>query len=302
MMISRVACRVQLVFRRLAPIAIALLAALLPAAQAQADSYYLAYVTMQNGVAVIDTDTETLLGTAQVCSAGTPAAAGVAVLGSRLYVTCLNEGVVKVVDRKKVTNGSNFTLVATIQLPPGSLHSKSSAVITQDGSQLYITTKQGVAIVDTATNTIVNNLPLGPVSALDVGPNQTYVQLQNGQVVPLGQAQAAQVTDPNAVFGGPDQPIVHDSNASAWISGSNLIGDTNFDALFPTDDPYFTPIRVGPAGPLNQLPIQGDLTAFAFGDLGNGIKPMYVAYRADVTLALPAGWQWRYNIGLSIVN
>lgn len=287
-MMSKVAFR----FRpMLAPVAVALALALPPGAVGAAPSTF-AYVTMRNGVAVIDTATQTLVETVAVCSPDTPAAMAVAVLGSRLYVPCLTEGVVKVVDR----NPKN--VVATIQLPPGSLHPNSGAAITLNGAQVYINTKQGVSVIDTTTNAIVDNMPLGPVSALDVGPNQTYVQLGNGQIMPLSQVQASPA-DPNYSPSAGRQPIVHSDEGSAWISGNTIIGDTAFDVLFPTDDPYLTPVSVG-GGPDNQVPISGNqVSAFTVGHWGaQGDMNLLVADGADVHLVMPGSWEWVYNLSL----
>jgi YVTN family beta-propeller protein len=122
-------------------------------------------------VSVISTATNTILSTIQVGAIPE----GVAVMpdGSRAYVTNFDDGTVSVIDAK------TSSVVATIAVGNDALY----PAITPDGSKLYVTQDGPVAVISTATNTVLATIPSITAIAVAVAPDGSKVYFANNNDV-----------------------------------------------------------------------------------------------------------------------
>ncbi len=98
-------------------------------------------------VTVIDTASNSVLAHVPVGSG--PSRPVVSADGSLVYVPAFNAGRIDVVD------AATHSVVATIPL---SVDNGAAATLSPDGTQLYVHTAEGLAIVDLATNTVIDTI------------------------------------------------------------------------------------------------------------------------------------------------
>lgn len=147
-------------------------------------------VSGNNAVAVIDTATNTVIATVTV-NAGTRGDGGIAITpdGTGAYVGAPDHApaIVSVIDTDPASSTYN-TVVATVDVAPGIQAAPFGVAITPDSTRAYVTViRTGtVAVIDTASNTVVQSVTLSPGAAgIAISPDGTRAYVaSDGDCVP----------------------------------------------------------------------------------------------------------------------
>jgi uncharacterized protein (TIGR03118 family) len=123
-----------------------------------------------SSVSVIDTSTNTVIGTVGV--GGRPVGVAFTPTGSRVYVTNSDSDSVSVID---TATNTVITTIAVASFPQG-------IAITPDGARAYVanTSSNNVAVIDTATNTVTTTIAVGISSnGVAISPNGSRCYVTN---------------------------------------------------------------------------------------------------------------------------
>ena len=164
---------------------LASLSLLVAAAATRAEAQTKAYVThsASNIVSVIDTATDTVMGTVPVGAA--PMRVAMTRDGTRAYVTNRDSDSISVIET------DSDAVIATI--PVGD--SPTYLAVTPDGSFLYVMTAGGaVDVVDTTLGTVVTSIPVGSSGDIAITPDGARAYVAAGLVYVIDIATNAVIT------------------------------------------------------------------------------------------------------------
>jgi len=246
-----------------------------------------AYVTLAtDSLAVVDTATRTVITTVPV--GHSPHAVEVLPDGSRIYVADSVGGV-------RVVDATTLTVVATIAI--GGV--PQSLAVHPDGTRVYVGTQSFVAMIDTATDTVVDTAALDSSQAVAVSPagDRLYVTTVAERVTVLDPATLDVVVPgvfvglwPKAIETGTlRQPVIGGSTwyGSGTKSRSGPAGSTV--SLYAVGAASSVPYRLV----LSRTPACADLVAYlnptTVSAGGNGLIG---TVRGTIPAGTPAGTYW----------